>query len=139
MGRVVGFWECCCLAAFSYFGCEIIAATASEVELQRLTLPKAVRRVAHRLAVYYLGAIFVLGLNLSSNDPILSLSLSDASVFYGSPFALMVTRAGIGGFSHFINAVALIACISVANAALYAAVRPFVCCNFDGRAEFCML
>ena len=41
---------------------------------------------------------------------------------YASPFVLMVRRAGIKGLDHVINAVALIAAVSVANANLYVTV-----------------
>lgn len=122
-GRFLGFWACCCQAIFSYVGTEIIGIAADETERQRETLPKAVRRVSYRLSFYYIGAIVVLGLNVSSTDPVLVNSLTTSSYF--SPFVLMVERAGIPGLAHVINAVALIAVLSVANANLYVSVFPF--------------
>jgi yeast amino acid transporter len=123
-GRFFGFWECCRQAIYSYVGTELIAIAADETENQRSTLPKAVRRVAFRIWFYYVGAVFVLGLNVSANDPLLRNSLSDPHGSYESPFVLMVRRAGIPGLSHVINAVALIASLSVANANLYVSVCP---------------
>jgi amino acid permease len=61
-----------------------------------------------------------LGLNVSANDPILQNDLFTTS--YASAFVLMVRRAGIPGLDHVVNAVALIAAVSVANANLYVAV-----------------
>ena len=107
---------------FSYIGIELVGVTAEETERQRDTLPFAVRRVAHRIVFYYVGATLVLGLNVSANDPVLA---SDLSRSYASPFVLMVERAGIPGLAHVINAVALIAVLSVANANLYVSVFPF--------------
>ena len=102
----------------------MIAIAADETERQRETLPKAVRRVSYRLPFYYVGAIFVLGLNVSSLDPVLFNSLTSSGFF--SPFVLMVERAGIPVLPHLINAVALIAVLSVANANLYVSVSSFL-------------
>src|SRR5579862_2073148 len=129
-GRLVGFWACCCQATFSYVGTELIGIAADETERQRETLPKAVRRVSYRLSFYYVGAVVVLGLNVSSTDPVLANSLTTSSYF--SPFILMVERAGIPGLAHVINAVALIAVLSVANANLYVSVW-IVWNTSDGR------
>ncbi len=100
-----------------------MAITASEVERPRQTIPKAVRRIVNRLNFYYIGAIFVLGLNLSSNDPILARSLSDPSVGYHGSFVLMSQRAGIPRFGDFLNVMALGAALSISNASLYITVR----------------
>jgi amino acid permease len=100
-----------------------VAITASEVERPRQTIPKAVRRIVNRLNFYYIGAIFVLGLNLSSNDPILARSLSDPSVGYHGSFVLMSQRAGIPRFGDFLNVMALGAALSISNASLYITVR----------------
>jgi len=62
-----------------------------------------------------------LGLNVQANDPVLFDELSSGSGYF-SPFILMVERAGISGLRHVINAVALIASVSVANANLYLSV-----------------
>jgi amino acid transporter len=125
-GRFFGFWACCCQAIYAYVGTEVIGIAADETERQRETLPKAVRRVSYRIMFYYVGAVFVLGLNVSALDPLLKSSLSDPNGSYESPFVLMVRRAGIPGLAHVINAVALIASLSVANANLYASVSNFV-------------
>jgi amino acid transporter len=98
----------------------LIGIAADETENQRHTLPRSVRRVSYRLAIYYTGAVIALGLNVSANDPILLNNLFTTS--YASPFVLMVRRAGITGLEHVINAVALIAALSVANANLYVTV-----------------
>lgn len=125
VGRLIGFWAVCCQACFSYTGVENIAITADEVERPRQTVPKAVRRVVNRLNIYYIGAIFVLGLNLSANDPIVGADLlgTPGAVYYGG-FALMARRASLPGFAHFLNVMALGAAFSVSNASLYVGVLP---------------
>jgi len=122
-GRLIAFWSVCCQACFSYAGAESVAITASEVERPRQTIPKAVRRIVNRLNFYYVGAIFVLGLNLSSNDPILAKFLIDTSVGYHGSFVLMAQRAGIPRFGDFLNVMALGAALSISNASLFITVR----------------
>jgi yeast amino acid transporter len=112
------------LACFSYAGAESVAIAASEVERPRQTIPKAVRRVVNRLNFYYVGAIFVLGVNLSSNDPILAKFLSDPTVGYHGSFVLMSQRAGIPRFGDFLNVMAIGAALSISSASLYITVRP---------------
>lgn len=122
LGRLAGVWLSCCQAVFAYSGAEVIGITANEAERPRQTLPKAVRRITKRLAFLYIGGAFVLGLNLSSNDPQLTWFLSNPQSSYQGPFVLMVQRAGVPGLDHTINVVVLIAAWSVANANLYASV-----------------
>jgi yeast amino acid transporter len=106
----------------------MISIAADETERQRDTIPKAVKRVSYRLPLYYIGAVIVLGLNVSSTDPILKNSVNSTGQQLSSPFVLMIQRAGIPGLPHVINAVALIAVLSVANANLYVSV-----CNLCSR------
>lgn len=125
LGRLAAFWLCCCQGAFGYVGCEIIGITANEAETPRQTVPMAVRRVSKRLWLYYVGASFVLGLNLSANDPKLIWYITNPKGSYQGPFVLMVQRAGIPVLDHVLNGIGLIACMSVANANLYETVRIF--------------
>jgi yeast amino acid transporter len=122
-GRLAGFWACCCQAAFAYLGTEIIGITADETECPRRTLPRAFRRVSKRIIIYYVGAIFVLGLNVSSNDPELAWYITNPKGSYQGPFVLMVKRANIPGLEHVLNAIAIVAALSVANANLYVTVN----------------
>jgi yeast amino acid transporter len=109
---------------FAFTGPEVIGITANEAERPRETLPKAVRRITKRLSFLYIGAPLVLGLNLSANDPQLSWYMANPKASYQGPFVLMVQRAGIPGLPHVINAVVLLAALSVGNTNLYASVRP---------------
>jgi len=116
-GRLVGFWAACIQGC--YLGIEIIGIVAEETERPRATIPHSVRRVAYRGLIYHVGAVFVLGLNVSANDPILKII---ATQEYASPFALMVQRAGIPILAHIINGVSVVALLGVANTRLYVSV-----------------
>jgi yeast amino acid transporter len=120
LGRLIGFWSCCCKACFSYVGSEIIGITANEVERPRETLPKAVRRVSWRLVFLYVGAVFILGVNIASTDPQLKGWLEKGD--FESPFVLMVRRANIPVLDNLLNAVILMSAITLANVNLYVTV-----------------
>ena len=122
-GRLLAFWECSCQAINTYTGAEVIGITAEETERQRESLPKAIKRVSHRIVLYYVGAAFVLGLNLSANDPILQNQLS--LPHYPGAFIVMLQRANIPELANVVNAVMIIAAISVANADIYVGVEQF--------------
>jgi yeast amino acid transporter len=106
---------------FSYTGCESVGITADEAERQRETLPRAVNRITSRIAFLYIAALLVLGVTLSSNDPILTQGIENTSNFQGG-FIVMVLRANIPVLPHIINAVMIVAVVGVANADLYVAV-----------------
>jgi yeast amino acid transporter len=129
-GYLAAFWNSCLLAMFTYTGTEVLGITADETEKQRVIIPRAVKKVTSRLILYNVGAILVLGLNLSADDPILGLSLGKQEApRYPGGFIVMIERAGIKGLSHVVNAVMLIAALSVANADLYVTVRSFTVWN----------
>ena len=82
-------------------------------------MPRAIHRTSRRLVYYYVGATIVLGLNLSANDPQLGWYIDNPKGSYQGPFVLMAQRTGIPGLDHILNAVVLVACLSVANTNLY--------------------
>ena len=114
--QVAGFFYCCAFALFSYTGTELLAITAWETEYPRYTLPKAVRRVSHRIVLYYLGAVFVLGLTVSADDQLL------ARPIYIGGFVIMAQRAGIPIVPGLINLVVGIATVSVGIIDIYVTV-----------------
>jgi yeast amino acid transporter len=118
-GKLVGFWAACCQAVYSYLGVELIGIAAEETERPLQTLPRAVRRVSYRIIIYYVGAVFVLGLNVSARDPFLQYDVSNGAY---PPFVLMVQRAGIPVLPHIINGIGLLAALTVANASIYVSV-----------------
>jgi len=82
--------------------------------------------VCRRVIFYNVGIILVLALNVSSNDPLLEMEMKSPSVGFGSPFVLMVRRAGLESLAHIVNAMGLVAVLSLSSAYLYVAVAPFL-------------
>ena len=99
---------------------DILGLVAEEASRQRETLPRAVRRVSYRVTFYYVAAVFVLGLNISVQDPVL---YNIAQGGWLSPFVLMVERAGLPKMKNFVNAIILVGLTSTANTRLYVSVH----------------
>ena len=86
-------------------------------------LPKAARRIPHRIVSDYVLAVFALGLSVSSTDPLLALPTSNDPVRnYPGGFVIMAERAGIPALPDFINVVMIIAAFSMTTAGLFIAV-----------------
>ena len=75
--------------------------------------------------------MLILGLTVSPDDMLLKLPLSPMSTpegptprIYQGSFMVMIERAGIPFLPHIINAVMIIATLSVATADIYVAVYP---------------
>ncbi|ABN67147.1 general amino acid permease [Scheffersomyces stipitis CBS 6054] len=108
-------------AAFSYGGTEMIGLTAAETENPRKTLPRAIKQVFWRICLFYLGSLTMVAtlVNYTDNRLIGSSSV-DATA---SPFVIAIVNGGIKGLPSVLNAVILIAVLSVGNASVYATSR----------------
>ncbi|KAF8552180.1 amino acid permease [Imleria badia] len=116
-GNFLGWSRVVTQAAFSYVGAEMAAAEAKN---PRRNVPKAVRRVYFRLLVFYIGGVFVIGLLVPSNNPLLDINSENASA---APFVIAINQAGIKGLPSIVNAAVLSSAWSAASSDLYIASR----------------
>jgi amino acid transporter len=108
-------------AAFSFGGTEMIGLTAAETSEPRKSLPKAIKQVFWRITLFYLVSLTMIGTLVSSKDEsLIGASSVDATA---SPFVIAIVSGGIKGLPSVINAVILIAVLSVGNASVYATSR----------------
>jgi yeast amino acid transporter len=125
-GKVAAFWDCFVVAVFAYVGIETLAITAWETEYPRKSIPEAVRRVSGRIIFIYTAVVFVLGLTVSPNDPLLQLPTTPnpqaPGRIYPGAFIIMAERSGLPAVAHIINAVMVLAVLSAATADLYVTV-----------------
>ncbi|THH27767.1 hypothetical protein EUX98_g6416 [Antrodiella citrinella] len=119
-GRFLAFWASLTQAAFSYIGTEVVAIAGGEAKNPRRNIPKAIKRVWIRMALFYLGGVAIIGLLVPSTDPGLNLKSSDAA---SSPFVIAIQHAGIKGLPSVINAVILSSAMSAATSELYSSSR----------------
>ncbi|RKO91678.1 amino acid permease/ SLC12A domain-containing protein [Blyttiomyces helicus] len=128
---VAGIFTAFTNTIFAYGGTELVGITAGEAANPRKSVPKAINGTFWRILIFYLGAIFILGLVLNDNTPNLSNSHNDA---VDSPFTLALKLAGLSWGAHLINSVVLIAVLSAANSAMFAASRTLMAMALEGKA-----
>ncbi|KAH7890304.1 amino acid permease [Phlebopus sp. FC_14] len=119
-GRFLGFFRVLTQAAFSFTGTEVVAITAAEAKNPRETIPKAIRSVYVRILLFYILGVFVIGLLVPSNQPLLNLDSNDASA---SPFVIAIEMAGIGVLPSIINAALITSAWSAACSDVYLSSR----------------
>lgn len=119
-------------AGFSFQGTELIGVAAGESENPRKNVPKAIKQVFWRIVLFYILSIFIIGLIIPYDDPLLLKGdVSDISV---SPFTLVFIKAGIPPAAHLMNAVILTTVLSAGNSGLYASSRTLLDLANEGKA-----
>ncbi|BAO42365.1 histidine permease [Kluyveromyces marxianus] len=112
-------------AAFSYSGLELVGVSAAESRNPRVTLPKAAKRTFWLITFSYLIILTLVGCLVPSNDPLLLNGTSSVDAA-ASPLVIAIQNGGIKGVPSLMNAIILIAVLSVANSAVYACSRCIV-------------
>lgn len=112
-------------AAFSYSGVELTAVSAAESTNPKKTIPKAAKRTFWLITLSYVIVLTIVGCLVPYNDPRLMQGTSSVDAA-SSPLVIAIENGGIKGLPSLINAVILIALISVANSAVYACSRCMV-------------
>ena len=120
------------VVGFSFQGTELIGIAAGESENPRQNIPKAVRQVFWRILLFYVLAIFIIGVLIPYTDPNL-LSSSEENVAV-SPFALVFQRAGLAFAAAVLNAVILTSVLSAGNSGMYASTRMLYAMACEGKA-----
>jgi lysine-specific permease len=120
------------IAGFSFQGTEMVGVAAGESENPQKTIPVAIRQVFWRILMFYILAIFVIGMLVPYTDP--NLLKSDASDISVSPFTLLFERAGLAAAAGVMNAVILSAILSAGNSGMYASTRMLYNLARDGKA-----
>ncbi|TXT09612.1 uncharacterized protein COLE_03546 [Cutaneotrichosporon oleaginosum] len=118
-GRFLGFFSVLISAAFAFIGTEITAVAAAEAGNPARTVPRAIRSVWLRLALFYVASAFLIGLLVSPSNPDLNLGSTAAK----SPFVIAIKGAGIRVLPSVINAALLSSAWSAAIADLYISSR----------------
>lgn len=135
LGRFLAFWKVFTQATFSYGGSEMVVVAAGETENPRRNIPKAVRRVFWRIAIFYVLSIFLVSMCVSSRDPrLLNAIENGAPGVAASPFVIAIANSGIKVLPTIINAVVLSSALSAGNSFFYASTRVLYATALDGKA-----
>ncbi|MCO5549822.1 hypothetical protein L7F22_003296 [Adiantum nelumboides] len=131
-GRFLAFWNVLVNASFAFAGTEIVGVTVGEVENPRKNVPKAIKRIAIRIIIFYVLAVLMVGLVVPYNsDKLLNASTQNASA---SPYVIAIQNAGIKVLPDFINAVLLTVTWSAGQSDLYASTRTLYGLALEGQA-----
>lgn len=130
-GGFTGWFGTVLIAGFAFQGTELVGLAAGESENPTQTVPRAVRQVFWRILLFYILAIFVVGMLIPYTDPNL---LNTGNTVAASPFTLIFKRAGLAVAASVMNAVILTAVLSAGNSSLYASSRMMWALAASGKA-----
>ncbi|MGW2086001.1 amino acid permease [Streptomyces sp. NPDC001880] len=102
------------MVVFSFMGSEIVTLAAGESENPQRAVQKATNSVIWRIAVFYLGSIFVVLALVPWNDP---------SIVKDGSYVAALNSIGIPYAGEVMNVIVLTAVLSCLNSALYTASR----------------
>ncbi|KAG5961840.1 hypothetical protein E4U13_000980 [Claviceps humidiphila] len=108
-------------AAFAFTGTELVGLAAAETANPRKSLPTAIKQVFWRITLFYIVALTLVGLLVRYDDP--RLIDGDSPNNRASPFVIAIEEAGIEVLPSVMNAVILIAVLSVGNSAVFGSSR----------------
>ena len=110
------------VAFFSYSGVESCCLAAAESKNSHKTLPKSSKRTFWLVTLSYMSILTLIGFLIPYDDPRL-LGGSNSVDATASPLVIAIENGGIKGLSSLMNAIILIAVLSVANSSVYACSR----------------
>lgn len=138
-GYFLGTWAVFVQATFAYLGTELVGVCVGEAENPRKTVPAAIKRTFYRILIFYIGAVFLLGLIVPYNSPELLGAVKKSNSAAASPFVVAIQLAKIKYLNHILNGSILLFILSAANSDLYIASRTLYSLAADGKAPkiFC--
>lgn len=109
-------------AAFAFTGTELVGLAAAETANPRKSLPTAIKQVFWRITLFYIVALTLVGLLVRYDDPRLQ-DIDNNADAKASPFVIAIEAAGIQVLPSVMNAVILVAVLSVGNSAVFGSSR----------------
>ncbi|PNY23818.1 Dicarboxylic amino acid permease [Tolypocladium capitatum] len=119
-GKFLGYWGVMTAAVFSFAGVESLAMAGAETKNPRKAIPAACKNVFIRIVLFYMLAILIVGMLVSSDDKRLNGSSGDAAQ---SPFVIAASAAGIPAIPSLVNAIVITSAWSSSNQSLLAGTR----------------
>ncbi|EGU87393.1 hypothetical protein FOXB_02089 [Fusarium oxysporum f. sp. conglutinans Fo5176] len=119
LGRFLGFYTVFANALYAYSGIENISLAAAETQNARRVIPQAAKRVFWRILIFYILTMFLVGLVIPSNNPMLFQFKGTAA----SPFVISAKLAGIKVVPHVINAIVITSAWSCGNMGMMSYIR----------------
>ncbi|KAL3295297.1 arginine permease [Colletotrichum asianum] len=127
-----GFLTVMPVCIFALSGSETTGLVAAELSNPRKAVPKAVKSIALRLAMFYLMGSLMITITVSPSDS--NLFGSGAHATDASPFVIAFRNAGLEPLAHMMNAVIFLSVLSSGSINAYAASRTLVGLSEIGMA-----
>ncbi|KAF8544795.1 amino acid transporter [Trichophaea hybrida] len=119
-------------AAFAFAGTELVGLAAAETENPRKSLPTAIKQVFWRITLFYVVSLTLVGLLVPYTESrLLQAGSANAAA---SPFVIAIANAGITGLPSVMNAVIMVAVLSVGNSSVYGSSRTLAALAEQGQA-----
>lgn len=134
VGKFAAFVSCFVYALFCYLGIELTGIVAAEAQNPRKNIPKAIRLTMYRIIIFYIITIFLLGMCVAYDDPLLEAASSKGTSAAASPFVVAIQNSGIKVLPHIFNVCVLMFVFSACNSDLYVASRSLYSLAIDGKA-----
>lgn len=122
-GRFLALWSTFTTAVFAYLGTELVGVTVGEAANPRKVIPRAIKLTFYRILLFYVVLVFLLGMLVPYNDPLLLDANKKSNSAKASPFVVAIIIAGIPVLPGLFNACILIFIFSACNSDLYIASR----------------
>lgn len=121
------------MAAFAFAGTELVGLAAAETQNPRKSLPTAIKQVFWRITLFYVVALTLVGLLVPYDNPRLpgTANIADAMA---SPFVIAIESAGIQVLPSVMNAIILVAVVSVGNSSVFGSSRTLAALADQGQA-----
>lgn len=118
---------------FSLKGTEAVGIAAGESANPKRDVPRAMNGTIWRIVLFFVGAVFIMGLVIPYDDPQLA-KIGGVENIAVSPFTIVFGLSGIPGAEHIMNAVILTTILSAGNSGLYLCTRIFWTLAIEGKA-----
>lgn len=125
---LLGAWLALAVVIYSFIGVEVVAVTAGEAKDPEKSIPRAMRTLLARLAIFYVGAIVVLV------GVIPWTQIQPGQDITVSPFVRVFDVMHIPAAAHVVNFVVLTAALSSMNCNLYMSTRMIFSLSRSGYA-----
>jgi amino acid transporter len=133
-GRFLAVWSTFTTAVFAYLGTELVGVTVGEAANPRRVIPRAIKLTFYRILLFYVVLVFLLGMIVPYNSPLVLAANKQSNNASASPFVVAIQISGIKALPAIFNACVLIFVLSAANSDLYIASRTLYGLAHEGKA-----
>lgn len=134
LGRFLAVWNTMGISTFAYLSVEFLGVTAGEAKNPRKSIPGAARLIVYRILFFYIINVFLLGMIVPYNSPLLLFATKQSSSAAASPFVVAIKIARIPVLPGILNGCLLVFVFSASISDLFIASRTLYALAKEGKA-----